>query len=830
MIEKDNKDTARKTIIKSTHKSKNRNENNWSMSSKIKLEKDKLINTIADAKRKAMQDDLFTKDSIENLKYYINLAENNLEKATIQKDIDVPYKKLVLAINNLKIKDNLSNTPKSSTNALKEKINIAELKTKEISKYTHDSIENLIKEIEKAKILLEKNDITKTEVEGAIKMLDSAMNNLKTEDLKDKPSSDDEEVVADKIAILISKEKEYYIGDSVFIEEETDYNYFDNPSTNSIQILVNNKTLKQEDFLITKSEQSEKSFLIVKSSVFAEEGKYSIIIKEDGFIDSKLEINIKNPPEEINLDNLLSLLEETTKYSKDNYTKDSFDALQNEILKSKALIEKSKEDLKQKEIDEQENNLKSAIDNLKEKEDDNDLNINLSFKFQNPNIAFMANAPIMYRTDIADATVSNYPSNPYGNDNYKWDKYNIEANYMTKISDKKSIGIRFEPFDYDSHLNEHTIKINGEKIDTKDLDFIKSPTGKISPVIIFRPTDVWDNYKDIPYSSEEINLELKSVIDIEISLNKKENIEDTGNENDEELDSLDDIYVYTDLSGRGYKSYKGEIDRTKSKTPVFGDFRAIELFTKKNGVVEIDDDIDVFDELAAIKGFTYFTIEDPDLDEDELQNIKKYTKDEIKNLEVSSDLYKEFITPGEPTDYAIKVVAHYDKSAEKNIGFVKSVSTNQAYSMIKNNYFISNEKQITVDNLKVFDVRTDGEFDESRLAVKDLLHKNWLSPKDEFENYLSKLNKQDTYLLYCRTQSRSKEAAEFMHSKGFKKIYFMDGGITKWLNEDKKDFTFIPENPLAFYLNIIGEKPEIAKGENIKGKVTLTNTNTKKQV
>lgn len=93
MIEKDNKDTARKTIIKSTHKSKNRNENNWSMSSKIKLEKDKLINTIADAKRKAMQDDLFTKDSIENLKYYINLAENNLEKATIQKDIDVPYEK-----------------------------------------------------------------------------------------------------------------------------------------------------------------------------------------------------------------------------------------------------------------------------------------------------------------------------------------------------------------------------------------------------------------------------------------------------------------------------------------------------------------------------------------------------------------------------------------------------------------------------------------------------------------------------------------------------------------------------------------------------------------
>lgn len=143
------------------------------------IEKDKLINTIADAKRKAMQDDLFTKDSIENLKYYINLAENNLEKATIQKDIDVPYEKLVLAINNLKIKDNLSNTPKSSTNALKEKINIAELKTKEISKYTHDSIENLIKEIEKAKILLEKNDITKTEVEDAIKMLDSAMNNLK---------------------------------------------------------------------------------------------------------------------------------------------------------------------------------------------------------------------------------------------------------------------------------------------------------------------------------------------------------------------------------------------------------------------------------------------------------------------------------------------------------------------------------------------------------------------------------------------------------------------------------------------------------------------------
>ena len=76
----------------------------------------------------------------------------------------------------------------------------------------------------------------------------------------------------------------------------------------------------------------------------------------------------------------------------------------------------------------------------------------------------------------------------------------------------------------------------------------------------------------------------------------------------------------------------------------------------------------------------------------------------------------------------------------------------------------------------VLDVRTPQEFAAGHIA--GAVNIDYYSPA--FREELSRLEKDKTYFVYCRTGHRSGEAVKIMKQLGFKKIYELRGGIVQW--------------------------------------------------
>lgn len=91
------------------------------------------------------------------------------------------------------------------------------------------------------------------------------------------------------------------------------------------------------------------------------------------------------------------------------------------------------------------------------------------------------------------------------------------------------------------------------------------------------------------------------------------------------------------------------------------------------------------------------------------------------------------------------------------------------------------EKMAAKKKSKIIDVRTPEEVAEGHLAHAVTL--NFLSP--DFTTQVATLPKNGTYLLYCRSGSRTRKAADAMQKMGFKQVYMLDGGITAWKEAGK---------------------------------------------
>jgi rhodanese-related sulfurtransferase len=76
----------------------------------------------------------------------------------------------------------------------------------------------------------------------------------------------------------------------------------------------------------------------------------------------------------------------------------------------------------------------------------------------------------------------------------------------------------------------------------------------------------------------------------------------------------------------------------------------------------------------------------------------------------------------------------------------------------------------------VLDVRTPTEFAACHLAGAIMIDYN----SGNFRIDADKLDKNKTYLVYCRTDNRSGQAVAIMKELGFKEVYDMDGGINEW--------------------------------------------------
>jgi len=81
------------------------------------------------------------------------------------------------------------------------------------------------------------------------------------------------------------------------------------------------------------------------------------------------------------------------------------------------------------------------------------------------------------------------------------------------------------------------------------------------------------------------------------------------------------------------------------------------------------------------------------------------------------------------------------------------------------------------EGYKVIDLRTPEEVKESGTIPNSLIL-DYRSAN--FENLVDKLDKDQGYILYCKSGGRSGRALKLFNEKGFKKIREMNAGYDKW--------------------------------------------------
>lgn len=81
-------------------------------------------------------------------------------------------------------------------------------------------------------------------------------------------------------------------------------------------------------------------------------------------------------------------------------------------------------------------------------------------------------------------------------------------------------------------------------------------------------------------------------------------------------------------------------------------------------------------------------------------------------------------------------------------------------------------------DIVVLDVRTPEEFDQGSLQNAINIDFNGA----DFISEIKALDKDKTYLVFCRSGARSGKAFEIMKAEGFNYLYHLKGGLLNWPN------------------------------------------------
>jgi rhodanese-related sulfurtransferase len=100
---------------------------------------------------------------------------------------------------------------------------------------------------------------------------------------------------------------------------------------------------------------------------------------------------------------------------------------------------------------------------------------------------------------------------------------------------------------------------------------------------------------------------------------------------------------------------------------------------------------------------------------------------------------------------------------------IADISTQDASIMIEEN-----------PDLIIIDVRTQAEFESGHIENAINIDKS----SESFQEELDALEKDKTYLVYCKMGSRSKDALNIMRQLGFMEAYNMLGGIDQWQEDE----------------------------------------------
>ena len=85
-------------------------------------------------------------------------------------------------------------------------------------------------------------------------------------------------------------------------------------------------------------------------------------------------------------------------------------------------------------------------------------------------------------------------------------------------------------------------------------------------------------------------------------------------------------------------------------------------------------------------------------------------------------------------------------------------------------------KELIKKQIKIIDVRTPKEFNQGH--IENAINISFKS--SNFIKNISKLNKDTSFLIYCKSGNRSGKAAKIFDSIGFYKIYDLKGGYINW--------------------------------------------------
>ena len=102
---------------------------------------------------------------------------------------------------------------------------------------------------------------------------------------------------------------------------------------------------------------------------------------------------------------------------------------------------------------------------------------------------------------------------------------------------------------------------------------------------------------------------------------------------------------------------------------------------------------------------------------------------------------------------------------------IESIPSLDAFSLIQENQDNS--------DFVIIDVRTPEEFTEER--IENAINIDYRS--ETLQDELDELDKNQTYLIYCRSGGRSGNALDTMEELNFKEVYNLLGGINQWKAE-----------------------------------------------
>ncbi|HZK12740.1 MAG TPA: rhodanese-like domain-containing protein [Atribacterota bacterium] len=109
--------------------------------------------------------------------------------------------------------------------------------------------------------------------------------------------------------------------------------------------------------------------------------------------------------------------------------------------------------------------------------------------------------------------------------------------------------------------------------------------------------------------------------------------------------------------------------------------------------------------------------------------------------------------------------------SETQIQIIENITPEGAYILTQENK--------DNPNFVIIDVRTPEEFLGEH--IENAVNLDYYS--DTFRDDLDKLDKNKTYLIYCRSGRRSENASNIMEELDFREFYNMLGGIIKWQSE-----------------------------------------------